>query len=136
MIQNYLRVLSKYATFSGRARRKEYWQFVLIHLIAGVIGGVLMSIVPDLAGPLTILWMVYALAVFIPNLALSVRRLHDTDRSGWWLLIALVPFIGGIVVLVFYCLPGTVGANKFGEDPKQGGGVAPAAPGPVAPPQA
>lgn len=143
MIQNYLKVLSKYATFSGRARRQEYWLFVLVHVIVGFIVGIIQSFVPDLAGPLLVLWIVYALATLIPNIALTFRRLHDTGRSAWWILIALVPFVGAIVLLVFYCLPGTVGPNKYGEDPKQDDGVvptpvaaAPVAPAPVEPPPA
>ena len=62
--------------------------------------------------------LLFYLAILIPSIAVAIRRLHDTNRSGWWLLIALIPFIGALVLLVFYVLPGTVGPNKFGEDPK------------------
>lgn len=94
---------TKYFTFSGRASRSEYWFFALLGFIIGLIPGL------NLLG----------LVLFIPSLAVTVRRLHDTDRSGWWMLLALIPLIGGIVLLVFMCLEGTRGPNRFGADPKQ-----------------
>lgn len=116
----YLAVLKNYVGFSGRARRAEYWQFVLFNVIAMVL-----CVVIDLAIGSSILYILYVLAVLLPGLAVGVRRLHDTGRSGWWLLISLIPLIGGIVLLVFMCLEGTRGDNKYGADPKAPAEVAP-----------
>ena len=115
----YLDVLKKYATFSGRARRKEYWMFVLFNAIAYIV-----LMVVDLATIGSgVLPLVYELAVLIPSLAVGVRRLHDTDRSGWWLLIALIPLVGAIILLVFLASDGKPEANQYGLNPK----LAPAA---------
>ena len=116
----YLEALKKYAVFSGRARRTEYWMFMLFNVIAGII----LGIVDAILGTGGVLGAIYALAVLIPGLAVSVRRLHDTSRSGWWLLIVLIPIIGPIVLLVFMFLDGTPGPNRFGSSPKE---VVPAA---------
>ncbi|CAA9303898.1 MAG: Inner membrane protein YhaH [uncultured Lysobacter sp.] len=124
----YLKVLKNYFNFSGRARRKEYWMFVLfsviIAIVLGVVDGVLGMTVAN--GAIGLLGLVYTLAVLIPSIALGIRRLHDIDRSGWWTLIALIPFIGGLVLLVWACSEGTHGDNRFGADPKldEGDGVA------------
>ncbi|WP_417659408.1 DUF805 domain-containing protein [Pseudidiomarina sp.] len=116
----YIAVLKKYAVFTGRARRSEYWFFVLfnviISLVLGFIDGFLALGDPE-AG-IGLLSVIYGLAVLIPSIAVGVRRLHDTDRSGWWLLISLIPLIGGIVLLVFFVLDGTPGENRFGPNPK------------------
>jgi len=116
----YLEVLKKYAVFSGRARRKEYWYFflfnVLITIVLLVIDGMTGTLVAE-AG-IGLLGSIYALAVLIPALAVSVRRLHDTDRSGWWLLIMLVPLIGVIVILVFTVQDSKPGENQYGSNPK------------------
>ncbi|MFC8174337.1 DUF805 domain-containing protein [Streptomyces sp. NPDC057242] len=109
----YLDVLKKYAVFSGRARRKEFWMFTLFNFIAAVI----LSILDNVLG-IQILSLIYTLAVFLPALGVSVRRLHDTGRSGWWILIALVPFVGFIVLLVFNCLEGEQQQNAYGPNPK------------------
>lgn len=93
--------LKKYADFQGRARRKEYWYFILI---CGVLGGVLGAIN-------TFLYAIFWLGVLIPSIAAGVRRLHDTDRSGWWLIVPIVGF-------VFLCLDGQPGLNRFGASPK------------------
>ena len=95
-MNEFINCWKKYATFSGRARRKEYWLFVLFNAIA----------------------LVYALSAILPSFAVCVRRLHDTNRSGWWILICLVPFIGGIWLLVLMLLDSTPGANQYGENPK------------------
>ncbi len=116
----YLKVLKNYAVFGGRAQRKEYWFFTLFNMIFGFVLGFVDGIVGaiNLETGLGILSGIYALAVLIPGIAVSVRRLHDTDRSGWWLLIALIPIIGVIVLLVFMVLDSKVGANQYGENPK------------------
>jgi uncharacterized membrane protein YhaH (DUF805 family) len=110
----YLSVLKNYTGFSGRARRTEYWMFALID---GIILVVLYALALAVHA-LLFLYVIYALAVLLPSLAVAFRRLHDTGRTAWWLLIGLVPFIGGIVLLVFACLPGTPGPNQYGPDPK------------------
>lgn len=118
----YLKVLRQYADFNGRARRKEYWMFVLFNtLIAfaiAMVAGLLGSIADFLGMIGSLVYMVYALAVMVPSIAVGVRRLHDTGRSGWWMLIAFVPLVGAIVLLVFFVTEGEPIANQFGENPK------------------
>ena len=131
----YLDVLKKYAVFSGRARRMEYWMFALINAIISVILIVIdhaLGLVPANATPLSagLLSGIYGLAVLLPSLAVQCRRLHDTDRRGWWMLLGLIPIVGGIIVLVFDVLPGQPGPNRFGPDPK---GVAPQPDAPAEP---
>ncbi|ERC63970.1 DUF805 domain-containing protein [Escherichia coli] len=116
-MQWYLSVLKNYVGFSGRARRKEYWMFTLINAIVGAIINVIQLI---LGLELPYLSMLYLLATFLPVLALAIRRLHDTDRSGAWALLFCVPFIGWLVLLVFFCTEGTSGSNRYGNDPKFG----------------
>jgi len=117
----YFAALSKYATFDGRARRKEYWIFGLINaVILFILEMVMMSTIkaghsPTVSGALL---LIFALAILLPSISVMVRRLHDTDRSGWWYWIALVPVIGGIVLLVFTLLDGTPGSNQYGPSPK------------------
>ena len=118
--------LRRYADFSGRSRRKEYWMFILgviiVAVVLGIIEGILgiNQMVGGVYGPLTTLFM---LAMIIPGIAVQVRRFHDQDKSGWFVLLGLIPFVGGIIVLVFMCLEGTKGPNRFGDDPK--GAVSP-----------
>ena len=113
-----MRPLKKYADFSGRAPRAEYWWFYLLTVVAYIVAMILDSIVgAGGAGGFGLLSMVVMLGLFLPSMAAGVRRLHDTDRSGGWLLIALVPLIGAIVLLVFWVLEGTGGDNRFGPDP-------------------
>ncbi len=109
----YFNVLKKYAVFSGRARRKEYWMFFLINLIIAVVLGLIEGVlgIPGILGTL------YSLAVLIPGIAVSVRRLHDIGKSGWWMLIAFVPVIGIIVLLVFMLLDSRE-ENQYGLNPK------------------
>ncbi|MBU2712785.1 DUF805 domain-containing protein [Zooshikella harenae] len=116
----YLEVLKKYAVFEGRARRKEYWLFFLFTTIISIILGVLDNVFGLISADagVGLLGGIYSLAVFIPGLAVTVRRLHDTDRSGWWILISLLPLIGIIVLLVFMFLDSTPGENNFGANPK------------------
>ena len=117
-----MRPLSKYADFSGRAPRAEYWWFYLLIIIGYLVAMILDSIVGTggILGSYGILSLVLMLGLLIPSLAAGVRRLHDTDRSGWWLLIAFIPLIGAIVLLVFFVLEGTKGDNRFGADPYAG----------------
>ncbi|MEV4821251.1 DUF805 domain-containing protein [Micromonospora sp. NPDC049274] len=112
---------SQYVGFKGRARRSEYWWFVLftflVILAAAILDNVLGLTVGEDSSTGYITLVAY-LALLLPTLAIAVRRLHDTDRAGWWLLIGLVPIVGGIVLLVFYVLDSTPGANRFGPNPK------------------
>ncbi len=116
----YLKVLKNYADFNGRARRKEYWMFTLFNfLICLVLEIAGIGLMKGGIGAIFLIAMgLYTLGILIPSLAVSVRRLHDTDRSGWWLLIALVPLVGGLILLVFMILEGTQGPNQYGSDPK------------------
>ena len=116
----YLQVLKKYAVFNGRARRKEYWYFFLINIIIsiilGIIDGVTGSFSPETG--IGLLGGIYSLAVLIPSIAVAVRRLHDTNPSGWWLLISFIPFIGAIVLIVFLASDSKPGENQYGVNPK------------------
>ena len=116
----YLEVLKKYAVFSGRARRKEYWYFSLFNLLITIVLAVIDGMTGTLIAEVNIglLGGIYALAILIPFLAVSVRRLHDTDRSGWWLLIMLIPLIGAIVILVFMVQDSKPNENQYGSNPK------------------
>ena len=118
----YFDVIKKYAQFSGRARRKEYWMFALItFIITCIISAIDKAAGFNIAvgqGEIGILSLIYALALFLPSLALSVRRLHDINKSGWFILLGLIPFVGSIILLVFNCMAGTVGENNYGADPK------------------
>jgi uncharacterized membrane protein YhaH (DUF805 family) len=111
----YLKCLKQYADFSGRARRKEYWMFFLFNLIFGVVANVL-----DFAlGVDGVFGLLYLLGLLIPGLAVTVRRLHDIDKSGWWIFIALIPLIGGIWLLVLVATDSSAGKNQYGENPKE-----------------
>jgi len=110
----YLDVLKKYAVFNGRARRKEYWMFFLFNIIIMVV----LGIVEGMVGGPGVLGALYGLAVLLPGIGVSIRRLHDTDRSGWWLLIGLIPLIGAIVLLVFFVQDSQAVENQHGPNPK------------------
>jgi uncharacterized membrane protein YhaH (DUF805 family) len=111
--------LRKYAVFSGRAARSEFWYFVLFMIIAGIVAQILdaylfpLHVIARGFGPLSTLT---TLALFLPGLAVSVRRLHDIDRTGWWVLLYLT-VIGTLWLIYWACRPGTPGANRFGPDP-------------------
>ena len=111
----------KYADFSGRARRSEYWWFYLFTTLAIIVLEVLFAVLGQassvLAAIFGLLLLVGALGLIAPGLAVGARRLHDTGKSGWWLLIGLVPF-GGIVLLVFFVLDSAPGPNQYGPNPK------------------
>ena len=118
---------SKYVTFSGRARRSEYWWWVLfvwvVSMGLSIVDSVLFGNVVTGPGSFyastdnAILSGIFSLVVFLPGLAVAVRRLHDTDRSGWWLLIVLIPLVGWILLIVWFATEGTEGENRFGPDP-------------------
>lgn len=116
----YLKVMKQYADFNGRARRKEYWMFLLFNIIFAIVammidGGIGTNMAPL---PYGYVYIAYALVTFIPGLAVAVRRLHDIGKSGWWILIALVPLIGGIWLLVLLCTDSQPGDNAYGPNPK------------------
>ncbi|WP_392558925.1 DUF805 domain-containing protein [Orbus mooreae] len=113
-------IKDNYANFNGRARRQEYWMFTLFNVIfiiaILILAGILSSISETLGSIMGFVYFIYVLAVFIPNLAVTVRRLHDTGKSGWWILICLIPF-GGIVLLVFMCMESMPMDNQYGLNP-------------------
>ena len=106
----------KYADFSGRSRRSEFWYWTLFTTF-----GYVAALIVDALTTGFLLYLLFVLATFLPSLAVSVRRLHDIDRTGWWLLIALIPIIGAIVLLVWYVAEGTAGENRFDGGPVAGG---------------
>ncbi|EMJ3465381.1 DUF805 domain-containing protein [Vibrio harveyi] len=109
----YLAVLKKYAVFNGRARRKEYWMFFLFNLIFSFVLGFIDGILGTV-----FIGTIYGLVVLIPGIAVTVRRLHDIGRTGWWVLIGLIPLIGLIVLIVFAATDGNKGSNEYGANPK------------------
>ena len=118
----YLEVLKKYAEFNGRARRAEYWYFFLFNIIISIVLGIVSRIIGDKRG---VLGGLYGLAVLIPAIGVGIRRLHDIGKSGWMLLISLIPLIGWIWILVLLATDSNPGDNQYGPNPK---GPAPAAP--------
>lgn len=111
----YISVLKQYAVFSGRARRTEYWMFVLCNVIVMLLLGMVDKMS---GGDNELISSIYSLAVLLPSLAVAARRLHDTDRSAWWLLLGLIPIIGTLVLIYFMVCNGQQGPNRFGDDPK------------------
>lgn len=115
--------LSKYVDFSGRARRSEYWYFALFSFLVGIVTNVIDAVIgTDYDGATSggLVNTVAGLALFLPTLAAGVRRLHDTDRSGWWILIGLIPIVGWILIIVWFCTDSKAGDNRFGPNPKTG----------------
>lgn len=117
-----MRPLTKYANFADRAPRAEYWWFYLLTIVAYTVAMIIDSVIGNagILGSYGILSVAVFLGLLVPSLAAGVRRLHDTDRSGWWLLIAFVPLVGAIVLLVFWVSEGTRGDNRFGPNPYAG----------------
>ena len=115
----WLECWKKYATFSGRARRKEYWMWALFNFLV-TSGMVIVDGILQASGILTIgiLGMVYSFAAILPGWAVFNRRMHDIGKSGWWCLIGLVPVVGAIVLLVFTCKDSQPGDNEYGPNPK------------------
>ena len=122
----YIKCLKQYADFSGRARRKEFWMFVLFNMIFSIALCVLDVIFGTSAGSsdapfaMGLFQGIYSLGVLIPGLAVCVRRLHDIGKSGWYYFIVLIPIIGSIILLVWFCKEGERNSNEWGEDPKLG----------------
>jgi uncharacterized membrane protein YhaH (DUF805 family) len=113
---------SNYVRFSSRSSRSEYWYWILFFYIGLIVAGMI-----DWVLGITAIIGLFWLATVLPTLALSVRRLHDLDRSGWWIFLALIPIVGAIVLIIWHCTRGTVGPNRFGPDPLTAGGLAHAA---------
>ena len=111
----YLKVWKQYADFKGRARRKEFWMFVLFNMI--VVSAI--SIFDYILFGSYVVYYIYALAAFIPSLAVGVRRLHDIGKSGWWMLISLIPLVGQIWFIVLMCQDSQQENNQYGENPKE-----------------
>lgn len=116
----FVMALKKYAVFTGRSQRSEYWYFTLFYILI-VIG---LTVIDGFTGSLSeksgmgLLSGLFALAVVIPSIAVGARRLHDIDRTAWWLLIGLIPMVGIITLLIFFAQDSTVGSNRFGANPK------------------
>ncbi|MDR1485622.1 MAG: DUF805 domain-containing protein [Planctomycetaceae bacterium] len=122
MVENYINVLTKYVDFTGRAGRREYWLFVLANLLIGFFLGLMLGTVSGAAGvpagSLSWIINVYQLAVLLPSIFVGVRRLHDTGRSGWWLLIVFIPIIGALILIVWYVQDSDSGSNQYGPRPR------------------
>ena len=114
-MQWYLKVWKNYAGFEGRAHRTEYWMFFLVNFIIGLIFVLIELGLPSFRS----IQFLYDLAILIPSLAVGARRLHDTNKSGWWQLIVLIPLVGWIILIVFWCLDSDPGTNRFGPNPKE-----------------
>jgi uncharacterized membrane protein YhaH (DUF805 family) len=116
----FLMALKKYATFTGRSRRSEYWFFVLFYVIIFIalafVDGFIGTFDPQ--SQIGLLSSIFTLGMFIPSISVAIRRLHDTSRTGWWLLIGLIPLVGAIVLFVFTVLDSAPGQNQYGPNPK------------------
>ncbi len=118
MVEYFKLAISKYAEFTGRSRRSEYWYFVLGNFVLSIIASMLALVLGETLG--SMLSGLVSLALLIPGIAVAVRRLHDTGRSGWWLLIGIIPLIGIILLLVWFATDSQPGANEYGPNPKTG----------------
>jgi|ERR1700722_15602796 uncharacterized membrane protein YhaH (DUF805 family) len=105
---------SNYVNFSGRSCRSEYWYWILFIIVADIVAGII-----DYAIGIQVVTGLFGLATILPNLAVAIRRLHDLDRTGWWIFIGLIPLVGWIILIIWYCTRGTNGPNRFGPDPLQ-----------------
>ncbi len=118
----------RYADFSGRSCRREYWMFTLLSVIVAIVAVILIvaggnGLGDGSSAPGPVFWLgagvlgIWVLASIIPSIAVQVRRFHDQDRSGWMILLGFIPYVGSIIVFIFMCLKGTTGPNRFGPDP-------------------
>jgi uncharacterized membrane protein YhaH (DUF805 family) len=110
--------LSKYVDFNGRARRSEYWWFVVFNAVATTVGSVIDAIIGTRSGNVGAIEVLVGLALILPGIAVGVRRLHDVSQSGWWLLLALVPFLGALVLILVFFIRDSHPANQYGPSPK------------------
>ena len=116
LLDNYFAVLKKYAVFTGRADRKELWFFALVNFIVGIIFSILTKI-PILKIIFWIAYFLFSLAILIPSIMVGIRRLHDTNKTGWLMLLCLIPIVGWIAILVLCAMEGTPGENQYGSAP-------------------
>ena len=119
-MEYFLHALKNYAVFNGRARRKEYWMFVLFNLLFAIAAMLLDNMLGTTTNGVSggYIYMLYSFALLIPGIAVAVRRLHDVGKSGWFMLIVLVPLVGAVWLLVLFCTEGTPGDNEYGPNPK------------------
>jgi len=110
---------SNYVNFSGRAVRSEYWYWVLFVVLLSIVTNIIDAVISGTSG-FAILSTIVSLALFLPGLAVGIRRLHDLDKSGWWTLLIFIPLVGAIILIVWACTRGTLGPNRFGPDPLGG----------------
>lgn len=115
MLDWYKKVIINYVNFEGRARRKEYWYFTLVNILVGFALGLTAPILDELS---VLLYWLYMLAVFLPSLGVTVRRLHDTNRSGWWLLVSFIPLLGALLLLIWVISDSDYDENEYGLPPK------------------
>ena len=108
-------VFTQYVGFSGRARRSEYWFFCLFNIIVSCV----LSALASKISLLSLLSVVWSLAIFLPSLAVCIRRLHDIGKSGWWYLLAFIPLVGAIILIIWFCKDSEPGANAYGPNPKE-----------------
>lgn len=113
----YLEVLRKYVVFDGRAHRTEFWMFTLISVVISIVLALIDVAIGTYGAGGGVLQGIYGLAVLLPSLAVGVRRLHDIDRSGWWLLLGLIPLVGIIILIVWWAQEGDAGSNQYGPNP-------------------
>ena len=104
-------VLERFMKFDGRAGRPEFWWFALTNFIVVVV----LFTLAQVSGIFYVLYVIYGLGVLLPEIGVAIRRLQDTDKSGWWILLAFVPIVGGLILLVLFCIEGTPGTNRYGE---------------------
>jgi uncharacterized membrane protein YhaH (DUF805 family) len=108
-------VTKHYVDFQGRARRAEYWWYILVYIVIDIVLTIVQSMLHT-----TFITALFGLALLLPSLGVSFRRMHDIDKSAWWLLIGLIPLVGAIILIYWFAQPGTSGPNQFGPDPKAG----------------
>ena len=115
----FLKVVKNYAGFSGRAQRKEYWMFILFYMVFSVLAGIVDGVI----GTDGTLQGALGLGLFVPSLAVMIRRLHDVGKSGWFFFVVLIPMVGGIWLIITLAKDGDPGSNAYGENPKEIGGA-------------
>ncbi len=123
MVEWYMLALRRYVDFAGRSRRREYWFFALGNVVIAIVLMLIERMLGMASGGYGILTIIFELAILVPSIAVSIRRLHDTGRSGWWILIAFVPILGALVLLYFMLLDSEPGMNAYGPNPKEAGAV-------------
>lgn len=112
--------LSKFADFSGRARRREYWTFVLVNCLIAMLLLILGLAFGEDSPASNIMVTIFYLIMLVPNLSVSVRRLHDIGKSGWYMFLSLIPLIGGLILLIWSLMDSEPGENQYGKNPKEG----------------